>query len=188
MKSAWVVRHLAFEGLGVFAEVLEQRGYRVRMFEAPVTDLAELDAGEPDLLVLLGGPIGAFDEAVYPYLAGVLQWVEQRLASGRKLLGVCLGAQLIARAMGGQVRPMGVKEIGYAPLTLTAAGRTSVLAPLHASIPVLHWHGDQFEIPRAPRTSRPPPPARIRLSPLATPCWRCSSIWKQTLGRSRPGW
>lgn len=147
MKSAWVVRHLAFEGLGVFAEVLEQRGYRVRMFEAPVTDLAELDAGEPDLLVLLGGPIGAFDDAVYPYLAGVLQWVEQRLASGRKLLGVCLGAQLIARAMGGQVRPMGVKEIGYAPLTLTAAGRTSVLAPLHASIPVLHWHGDQFEIP-----------------------------------------
>ncbi|WAH58285.1 glutamine amidotransferase [Pseudomonas silvicola] len=147
MKSAWVVRHVAFEGLGIFAEVLAQRGYSVRMLEAPVADLDDLDAGEPDLLVVLGGPIGAFDEAAYPYLGEVLRLVEQRLASGGKLLGVCLGAQLIARAMGAQVKPMGVKEIGYWPLTLTAEGRASVLAPLHASIPVLHWHGDQFEIP-----------------------------------------
>jgi len=147
MKSAWVIRHVAFEGLGVFAHVLEQRGYRIRVIEAALENLRGLEGGEPDLLVMLGGPLGAFDEAVYPYLADVLRLVEQRLACGKKLLGICLGAQLIARALGAQVKPMGVKEIGYAPLTLTAAGQQSVLAPLQGAGPVLHWHGDQFQIP-----------------------------------------
>ncbi|WP_455923734.1 glutamine amidotransferase [Pseudomonas putida] len=147
MKSVWVVRHVPFEGLGVFAAVLEQRGYQIRLIEAPLQALADLDAAEPDLLVMLGGPIGAFDEAAYPYVSQALRLVQQRIASGRKLLGVCLGAQLIARALGAQVKPMGVKEIGYAPLTLTDAGRQSVLAPLQGAGPVLHWHGDQFQIP-----------------------------------------
>ncbi len=147
MKSAWIIRHVAFEGLGVFTAVLEQRGYAIHIVEAATADLAALDGGEPDLLVMLGGPIGAFDEVVYPYLAQALRLAEQRLASGKPLLGICLGAQLIARALGAEVRPMGVKEIGYAPIQLTDAGLQSVLAPLHAGVPVLHWHGDQFEIP-----------------------------------------
>jgi GMP synthase (glutamine-hydrolysing) len=68
------------------------------------------------------------------------------LASGRPTLGICLGAQLIAQTLGAEVAPTGLKEIGYAPLTLTAEGETSVLAPL-AGISVLHWHGDAFAIP-----------------------------------------
>jgi GMP synthase (glutamine-hydrolysing) len=147
MKSALVLRHLAFEGLGCLADVLAMQGYQVHMVEAPLDALAQLDAVAPDLLIVLGGPIGAFDEVAYPFLADELELVRQRLASGKPVLGICLGAQLIARALGAGVAPMGHKEIGFGPVTLTQAGTDSVLAPLTAATPVLHWHGDQFEVP-----------------------------------------
>jgi len=145
-KSAVVIRHIHFEDLGTLGPVLQERGYRVRYVDPAVDNLAELEAAAPELLVVLGGPIGAFDDALYPFLAAELALVERRLAAGRALLGICLGAQLMARALGAGVAPMGVKEIGFGPLTLTAAGKASALAGLDA-VPVLHWHGDRFEIP-----------------------------------------
>ena len=145
-KSAIVLRHVHFEDLGTLEPVLEARGYQVRYLDPIRDDLAALDAASPDLLVVLGGPIGAFDEAVYPFLAAELDLVRRRLDTARPLLGICLGAQLIARALCAGVAPMGVKEIGFGPLTLTAEGEASALAGL-AAVPVLHWHGDQFEIP-----------------------------------------
>ncbi len=62
------------------------------------------------------------------------------------MLGICLGAQLMARALGADVAPMGVKEIGYAPLSVTANAQSALLSPLD-NLPVLHWHGDRFAIP-----------------------------------------
>jgi GMP synthase (glutamine-hydrolysing) len=147
MKSALVLRHIAFEDLGSLAPVLEAEGYEIEMIEAPLHPLASLDVASADMLVILGGPIGAFDEAQYPFLLDELELIRQRLASGKPMLGICLGAQLIARALGANVTAMGHKEIGFAPVTLTDAGRTSVLAPLAQGTPVLHWHGDQFDIP-----------------------------------------
>lgn len=147
MKSALVVRHLAFEDLGSMAPVLEAEGYEVQMIEAPLHPLASLDVMSADLLIILGGPIGAFDGALYPFLVDELELIRQRLDSGKPLLGICLGAQLIARVLGANVAAMGHKEIGFAPVTLTDAGRNSVLAPLAQGTPVLHWHGDQFDIP-----------------------------------------
>ncbi|MBD8614542.1 glutamine amidotransferase [Pseudomonas putida] len=147
MKSALVLRHIAFEDLGSLAPVLEAEGYEIEMIEAPLHPLASLDVASADMLVILGGPIGAFDEAQYPFLLDELELIRQRLASGKPMLGICLGAQLIARVLGANVTAMGHKEIGFAPVTLTDAGRTSVLAPLAQGTPVLHWHGDQFDIP-----------------------------------------
>lgn len=147
MKSALVLRHLAFEDLGCLAPVLEAEGYKIEMIEAPLHPLASLDMTLADLLIILGGPIGAFDEAQYPFLLDELELIRQRLASGKPMLGICLGAQLIARALGANVAAMGHKEIGFGPITLTDAGRNSVLAPLAQGTPVLHWHGDQFDIP-----------------------------------------
>jgi GMP synthase (glutamine-hydrolysing) len=146
MKSAVAVRHIHFEDLGVLEPFLLRRGYALRYLDAGVDDLAAVDVASPDLVVVLGAPIGAGDEETYPFLADELALVRHRLEVQRPLLGICLGAQLIARVLGAEVRPMGVKEIRFSPLTLTEEGKDSPLAAL-GTVPVLHWHGDQFGIP-----------------------------------------
>lgn len=146
MKTAVALRHVHFEDLGILAPFLQQRGYLCRYLDAAVDDLSSVNLADCDLLVVLGGPIGAFDEEAYPFLIAELNLIRQRLESRKPLLGICLGAQLMARALGKRVAPMGVKEIGFSPLTLTPAGAHSVLSALDG-VAVLHWHGDQFEVP-----------------------------------------
>lgn len=146
MSSAVVaLRHVAFEDLGVFEPLLRSRYDTVRYVDVGVepVDATVVDA---DLLVVLGGPIGVGDIDRYPYLADELDLLRRRLDQERQTLGVCLGAQLIAAALGARVEPTGRVEIGYSPVTLTPAGERSALGLL-GTTPVLHWHGDQFEIP-----------------------------------------
>ncbi|VVE19368.1 GMP synthase [glutamine-hydrolyzing] [Pandoraea iniqua] len=145
-KTLLALRHVHFEDLGTLAPYFKQRGYAIEYVDAPIFDLRTLDALSPDLMVVLGGPIGAFDEAIYPFVADELALVKARLDANAPILGICLGAQLMARALGAKVAPLDVKEIGYAPVALTAAGQASPLAAL-GDVPVLHWHGDQFDIP-----------------------------------------
>lgn len=146
MGDVVALRHVAFEDLGLLGPLLAGRGHAVRILDAPVDDLAAIDPEAPDLLVVLGGPIGAADDADYPFLATEARLVERRLAGGRPTLGICLGAQLMARALGARVYPGPAKEIGWAPVTLTDAGRRSCLGVL-GDAPVLHWHGDTFDLP-----------------------------------------
>ncbi|MGF6214365.1 glutamine amidotransferase [Comamonas sp. 4034] len=150
MKTAMAIRHLDFEDLGTLEPLLASRGYAVHYMDAATDDLRIVNTTAADLLVVLGGPIGAFDDAIYPFINDELAVILQRLDSQRPLLGICLGAQLIARALGAGVASMGVKEIGFAPLTLTLDGEASPLAAL-GRVPVLHWHGDRFEIPAGAR-------------------------------------
>lgn len=150
MKTVIAIRHVAFEDLGVFAPVLEELGYQIRYADPGILDageLAALDVEAADLLVVLGAPIGAYDEATYPFLLAELELLARRLRSGKPLLGICLGAQLIARVLGAKVAPMGVKEIGFGSLRLTAEGAVGCLAALGDHGSVLHWHGDIFELP-----------------------------------------
>ncbi|HQU15412.1 MAG: glutamine amidotransferase [Chromatiales bacterium 21-64-14] len=151
MKSAVVVRHVPFEDLGSFRAVLERNGYRIEYREAGIDDLAGLEP-EAELLVILGGPIGANDEADYPFLVDELRVLETRLAARRPTLGICLGAQLMARALGARVYTAPRKEIGWSSLRLSEAARGGCLEPLGTDdVPVLHWHGDTFDLPQDAR-------------------------------------
>jgi GMP synthase (glutamine-hydrolysing) len=143
-RRAVAIRHVAFEDLGTLGDVLAGRGFDVRYLEAGRDDFA--DVGDPDLLVVLGGPIGAYELDAYPFLAAETKLVEARLRAGKPIVGICLGAQIMAQALGARVYPSGVKEIGWAKIALTEAGDASCLATLRDT-PVLHWHGDTFDLP-----------------------------------------
>lgn len=147
MKTAVAVRHVAFEDLGLIEAWLKQRGWRIVYHDAGADAPSTIDLDQADLFAVLGGPIGAHDDALYPFLSDEVGLIRQRIDSGRPMLGICLGAQLMARALGATVGPMAAKEIGYAPLELTAPGRTTSLARIGEQA-VLHWHGDQFELPQ----------------------------------------
>ena len=151
MKTLVALRHLAFEDLGLLAPMLQAQGWRVHYYDLGVDELWKIDLTQVDLLTILGGPIGAEEDDRYPFLAEELQLVRERVVSQRPMLGICLGAQLIARAMGARVKTMGVKEIGFAPLSLTSAGLASPLSAIGTQ-PVLHWHGDQFDLPSGVET------------------------------------
>lgn len=144
--AALAVRHVAFEDMGILAPLLVERGYDLRYIEAGVDPLDAHSLLAADLAVILGGPIGVYETDRYPFLSGELQAIAMRLQQGKPTLGICLGAQLMARALGAEVKSTGRVEIGYAPLTLTEQGCDSVLRDI-AAVPVLHWHGDQFAIP-----------------------------------------
>ncbi len=144
MRSVRVVGHVAFEDLGAFGPVLREQGCVLETLQAGVDDLGSpLD---PDLLVVLGGPIGVYEEDRYPFLADEIGLIRKRLEARKPTLGVCLGAQLMAAALGVRVYPGPAKEIGWKQLTLTDAGKQSCLAPLEG-VDVLHWHGDTFDLP-----------------------------------------
>ena len=148
MSEVLALRHVPFEDLAYFETVLAERGLGVRYVDAVTDDLAAIDAARPCLVVVLGGPIGAYEDAAYPFLGDELRLIEQRLGANRPILGICLGAQLMARALGARVYPGPVKEIGWAPLTLTDAGRRSPLRFIaEGGGIVLHWHGDTFDLP-----------------------------------------
>lgn len=147
MKSVLAIRHVAFEDLDRFAPILAERGYAIRYREAGFDDLTALDPLADDLLVVLGGPIGVYEDEAYPFILDELRLLRVRLDAGRPTLGICLGCQMMARALGGRVYPGGHKEIGWKSLLLTEAGRASPLAAFGGGAPVLHWHGDTFDLP-----------------------------------------
>lgn len=153
MKTALILRHLAFEDLGLLKPVLERAGYAIRYLEAGVDALAAHPPLAADLVVVLGGPISVYDSADYPWLLEEINWLRQRLLEDRPTLGICLGAQLMAAALNAKVVAGERKEIGWAPLTLGRegddfAGMADYLAQTPA---VLHWHGDTYALPSGAR-------------------------------------
>jgi GMP synthase (glutamine-hydrolysing) len=149
-RTCLAVRHVPFEDLGLFADVLMAKGFSIGYREAPLDDLGAGDLRECDLLVLLGGPIGVYERGDYPFIGEEVALAESRLSRGKALLGVCLGGQMMAAALGAEVYSGNRgKEIGWGTVTLTPSGLASPLshlAPERAR--VLHWHGDSFDLPK----------------------------------------
>lgn len=143
-KTIYAVQHLAFEDLGIFEDRLYELGFRVRYFEAGVDDLSPAFNYE-GLTIILGGPISVYDTDDFPFLTTEIELLQQRLQQNKPTLGICLGAQLIATALGANVYPGHIKEIGWSELNLSDTA-DNILAPLKLTH-VLHWHGDTFDLP-----------------------------------------
>jgi GMP synthase (glutamine-hydrolysing) len=146
MATCLALRHVAFEDAGLLGDILADRGVTLSYVDVGLGQLDKSALTEADLLVVLGGPIGVYETDEYPFLLDEIPALRTRLDARRPTLGICLGAQLIAAALGARVAPGPAKEIGYAPIDLTEAGKCSVLAPFDG-INVLHWHGDNLDLP-----------------------------------------
>lgn len=147
MKSVLAIRHVAFEDLDALDPTLRERGFAIRYLDAGYDDLTTVDPLADDLLVVLGGPIGVYETVAYPFLRDELRLLAMRLQADRPTLGICLGCQLMAQALGGRVYAGGQKEIGWKPLRINEAGQSSPLVAFADGIPILHWHGDTFDLP-----------------------------------------
>jgi GMP synthase (glutamine-hydrolysing) len=153
-----VIVHVSFEDLGTWKELLVERGFEIFFHPAGIALPTADEWRGADLAVVLGGAISVNDEAAYPWLADEAKLIAERLAADRPLLGICLGAQMIAKALGADVHRGGSaqsrasacdtqgKEIGWGGLALTAEGLRSPLRHLRDT-PVLHWHGETFDLP-----------------------------------------
>jgi len=141
------LQHVPFEGPAHLAIIARDRGLtleRTRVFdgeELPGTD-------DFDLLAVMGGPMGANDEAAYPWLAAEKKLIERSIREGKLILGICLGAQLIADVLGARVSRNRHREIGWFPVRRGAeAGSCATGRALPESFYAFHWHGDTFDIP-----------------------------------------
>lgn len=140
------LQHVPFEGLGAMAELFARRGDRVSTSHLYRADpLPALDTF--DWLVVMGGPMGADDEADYPWLGAEKALIRRAIGNGKRVLGICLGAQLMARALGAVVRPGAQREIGWFPITPTDESDPHWGQLLRHSPTVFHWHSDRFDLP-----------------------------------------
>lgn len=150
MRKALALIHLAFEDLGSLGTELSHAAYTIDYVDACTADLRAIDPLAPDLLVILGGPIGVYEHEAYPFLHAEIDLIRSRLAQNLPTIGICLGAQLIAAASEASVYPgKQGKEIGWAPIQAGAdAAHHPFFAELLApELRVLHWHGDTFDLP-----------------------------------------
>lgn len=140
------VRHVGFEDLGSFEAIFRDAGYEIDYLDVASRDLSAVDPLEADLLVVLGGPIGVKDQEAYPIVTQELDLLRVRLGADRPTMGICLGAQLMAAALGARVYPGPNREIGWSILDLPAGRDRNPLRALEG-VPVLHWHADTFDLP-----------------------------------------
>lgn len=148
MAKIWVMQHHPVENLGRIADALEGCALAwqyVRSFAGQPVPKDMKGAGG---LIVMGGPMGVYEQDRYPFLRDELRLIESALKDGRPVLGVCLGSQLLAAALGARVAKGPVKEIGWYPVRSLAGARDDRLfgaAP--DSFTALHWHGDVFDLP-----------------------------------------
>ena len=142
--KAHVLQHVPFEGLGSIGPWLESKGAAItytRFFESPQLP----EPGSVDIIIAMGGPMSVNDEDKFSWLRPEKLFIQEAIAQGTGVLGICLGAQLIAGAMGGRVFQNPVKEIGWFPIQPVSAppGYFHFPGECHA----FHWHGETFDLP-----------------------------------------
>lgn len=146
MGHALIIRHVPHEGVAGYRRPIEDAGYRLDRIDVADPAFAAVDLNAPDLLIMMGGPMGVYEQDRHPWIRCQLRRLERRLAAGLPTLGVCFGAQMIAAAMGARVFPGPHKEVGFHPVTVREEIADNPLGPIRG-VPVLHWHGDSFDLP-----------------------------------------
>jgi GMP synthase (glutamine-hydrolysing) len=146
MKSALIIRHTPYEGIAGFRAPIEAAGYELTRIDISEPAFADIDFDAPDLLLVMGGPMGVYETERHPWIAGEITRLARRIMLDRPTLGICLGSQMVAAAMGARVYAGPVKEVGFAPVAISAAGYASPVRHIE-DVPVLHWHGDSFDLP-----------------------------------------
>jgi GMP synthase (glutamine-hydrolysing) len=150
MPRILVFQHVAAEPLGTLDPLIRRRGHRIRFKNLERHPDAQLNTERYRGLIVLGGPMNVEDHPTRPHLANEMRAIEAMLEQGKPVLGICLGAQLLAHVLGAPVSRNDTPEIGWYPLHKTDAGASDpVLAPLQADTPVFQWHGCRFDIPKA---------------------------------------
>jgi GMP synthase-like glutamine amidotransferase len=142
-----VLQHVPFEGPASIGDWAAAKGFpitRTRLFDqGTLPDLADFD-----WVVAMGGPMGVADQASYPWLEEEKGFIREAITDGKTVVGVCLGAQMIAAALGANVYRNPEKEIGWLPIELTEQGRKSgPMAFLPQRLEIFQWHGDTFDLP-----------------------------------------
>lgn len=147
MPRIHCLQHVAFEGLGAIQDWAVKNHAPLtttRLFEPH--DFPALDTF--DRLIIMGGPMSVDDEALFPWLKAEKRFIESAINAGKTVIGVCLGAQLVASALGARVYPNKEKEIGWFPITWTdEASSLPCLLMMPKTLDVFHWHGDTFDLP-----------------------------------------
>lgn len=143
-----IFQHAPFEGPGYIESWIKENNHHLTItkfyepFKIP-------DHAGFDWLVVMGGPMGVYDDQKFPWLKDEKNFIQEAAQSGKTVIGICLGAQLIASALGAKVYPNKTKEIGWFPLEKTPAGRANnLLKDLPDRFVTFHWHGDTFDLPK----------------------------------------
>ena len=148
--QALVFIHLPFEDLGTLEPRLLERGFQIETVDVTTARFPLPRSASCDLLAIMGGPIGVYDAANYPFLTAEIDCIRQRLDAQKPTLGICLGAQLMASALGARVYPGGRgPEIGWSPIQCPFGVEPPPwFKPLlDSGVHLLHWHGDTFDDP-----------------------------------------
>lgn len=148
MKPIPIFRHVPHETAGMLADVLSEAGLAYQYVDLFRDTPAAIDCDGVPGLIVLGGPMNVDEIERYPHLAAEIEWIRDAVKRRLPILGICLGSQLLAKALGARVYPNGGKEIGWYELDLLpAAADDPLFAGLGEKLPVFQWHGDTFDLP-----------------------------------------
>lgn len=149
MIKILVLQHVPYEPPAAIATWAHERALPLSIIHQYTNDtpLPSMDAF--DWLVVMGGPMGVYDDALFPWLADEKRFIRRAIDGGKTVIGICLGAQLIAQALGAAVTKNSHKEIGIFPIRILppAAAYDSIFRDIPESFPAFHWHGDTFDVP-----------------------------------------
>jgi GMP synthase (glutamine-hydrolysing) len=142
-----ILRHVTFEDEAHIGAWAQKKGYSIKSTEL-FKDEPLPDPDGADLLVVMGGPMGVYDEKQYPWLLEEKRFLEKSIARGKKIIGICLGAQLLADVLGAKVYKNRYREIGWFPVRKKPDGKDDPIAGVFPeTFTPFHWHGDTFDIP-----------------------------------------